>query len=207
MGGKIAQYLIASGALQNPSLNIAVKGLLLLAPAPLGGTRLETEEMRAQQVGAYMAGLERAEAVVRGVLLGTPTPTSGAVEEGEEGAEDEQREEEEIKALARDAVGGSKGAKEGWPAYGMGEDYGRLLEEKVDKKAWEGVRRVVVLVGENDRVESVERVEEEVVRRLREVVDEASTDVELRVLGEGCGHLIPTERPEEVAVAIKEMLS
>ena len=183
MGGKIAQYLVASGAFG--TLSVSVRGLLLLAPAPLSEIQLPTAEMREQQRNAYKAR-DSAEFVIRNVLLGKPTNAS----------------DDEIKELVNNATKANTYAQEAWPLHGMGEDYSQLL---TDRKPWSGIK-VVVMVGENDRIEPRERVQSEVTKRLESVVDSVSS-IELRLLGGDCGHLVPVERPQDVSMAIKEMLS
>ena len=183
MGGKIAQYLVASGAFG--TLNVSVRGLLLLAPAPLSEIQLPTTEMREQQRNAYKAQ-DSTDFVIRNVLLGKLTNAS----------------EDEIKDLTNDATNANTYAQEAWPLYGMGEDYGQLL---ADPGPWSGIK-VLALVGENDRIEPRERIQSEVIKRLKMVVDSVSS-IDLRLLGEGCGHLVPIERPQDVSKAIKEMLS
>lgn len=147
-----------------------LKGVVLLAPAPPGPLVLP-EEMRVQQLGAYSSA-ESAEFVVRNVL------TSSAVSD------------EEVEALVEDIMRGNEYAVRAWTAYGMGED----IREEVKGIAVP----VLVVAGELDRVEPLERVREKVV----EVIEGA----ELMVV-KGVGHLLPVEAPAEVADVVKSFVS
>ncbi|TVY52268.1 putative 2-succinyl-6-hydroxy-2,4-cyclohexadiene-1-carboxylate synthase, partial [Lachnellula cervina] len=111
-----------------------LKGVVLLAPAPPTPFQLP-KEMREQQRTAFCSA-ESAEFVVRNVLTARPLA------------------DETVRMLVEDMVRGNRCAREAWPGYGMGED---VLGD---------ARRVAVPVlvvgGERDRVETVERLESEV---------------------------------------------
>lgn len=175
MGGKIAQYILT-----NPTIQALIIGLVLLAPAPAGSFALP-EGMREQQVHAY-DNADSVEYVMRNVLLGQ----SDAVDS------------EVVSSLIKDAVGGSDEAKVAWPAYAMAEDYEDEVRTAVMGYAKQHTSlRVMVLVGELDRVELPERVQERTVEMLRR----SGADVKTEIL-KGVGHLSPVEAPERVAEAI-----
>jgi 3-oxoadipate enol-lactonase len=126
------------------------------------------EEMRKQQIEAYESP-EAAEFVVRNVLTATVLG------------------DEVVKELVEDMMRGNEWAKKAWPDYGMGED---ILEDV------EGVRLpVLVITGELDKVETVERVRREVLENLKGEKD--------MVVIEKVGHLLPLEAPERVAGLIE----
>lgn len=159
---------------------IAISGLLLLAPAPPTPLVLP-EAIRAQQLTAYTTP-QSAEYVVRNVLTHANLPVAT------------------YRALAADAAGMSAGAKRGWVERGMGRDCTEVLRGLVTLPEV----RVRVLVGREDKVETVERVEEETVRVLREMLG-GEVGVRVRVL-EGVGHLVPVEAAEEVVGELGEMI-
>ncbi|KAF2094317.1 alpha/beta-hydrolase [Rhizodiscina lignyota] len=176
MGGKVAQYLVTE-----PEVACLLRGLILIAPAPSGSFSLPGE-MREQQVHAYDS-LQSASFVVRNVLLGKPD----AVDDNS------------VAQLAIDAVAGSPEARVAWPEYGMAEDYEDAVVDAV-----RNVRdqlRILVVVGELDRVETAENIE----RRVVNVLKSAGAMTTVRVLG-GIGHLIPVEAPEALASAIREFI-
>jgi len=143
-----------------------LKGLVLLATAP--PTPLELPpEMKHQQVTAYSSPVS-AEFVVRNVLSSP-------------GLSDEQ-----VANLVQDMLKGNEFARAVWPEYGMSES---ILEEA--KKI-----RVPVLVigGEQDRVEPVERLRKEVLGNIE--------GAEI-VIVNGKGHLLPVEAPEEIAAFVE----
>ena len=107
-----------------------LRGMVLIAPAPPTPLVLPGE-MREQQLAAYSSS-QSAQFVVRNVLSGSLLSS------------------ETIQELVEDMMRGNEFAKAAWPAYVMGED---IVNEtrKIDVP-------VLVVVGEKDRVETVERV-------------------------------------------------
>ena len=102
--------------------------------------------------------------------------------------------EADMQLVAEDSLAGNQWAREAWPRYGMAEDVSMGLQGR-------GLR-VEVLVGRRDRVESVERVEMEVVDVLREKGFEVDLTVE-----EDYGHLMPLEKPEAMARAVQKLMA
>lgn len=159
MGAKVAQYYAATA----PSP--ALKGLILVAPAPLRGLSL-SPEMKAQQQAAYQSA-EGVRFVLEHVLTAGPGALS----------------EEVVEQCVRDSMRGDEGARRAWPEYGAEEDYGGL----------EGRVGVPVLVLRGDRDFE------------REVVGEVGGEWGWRNrVVEGCGHLIPLERPERLGREVVE---
>ncbi|KAJ7765871.1 Alpha/Beta hydrolase protein [Mycena maculata] len=118
-----------------------LKGLVLIGPAPLGRLELPAE-MREQQITAY-SSRESAEMALKYVLLGSDV---GA---------------DELRRLVDDCVGGSEQTRMAWPKYGTREDY-----ENLATSGAEGLKiPVTIVVGGLD---GIERVEERVVRVLKE---------------------------------------
>jgi len=195
MGAKIVQLLASFP----PAEGRECKGTILLAPAPPTPLMLPVE-MAEQQKAAY-SSLVLAEFVVRNVLT---APASGE----REGLKDEA-----IRALAEDMVGGSEMGKRAWVERGMGEDIlGSLGERGLAgiRGRGKGKGRALVVVGNEDLVEPKERVEREVVGRLRgEAGENGYKDgkevVEFVVL-EGVGHLLVLEGKEKLAEAIGEWI-
>jgi 3-oxoadipate enol-lactonase len=140
-----------------------LEGIVLLAPAPPTPLILPTEEMRQQQLHAYSSP-ESAEFVVRNVL------TSSRISD------------EDVAALVNDCRSGTESATAAWPKYAQAEDISELVEE-VDVP-------ILILVGENDKVEPLGRVMEEVASRLQ--------GARLFVI-EGVGHMLPIEAPKRLA--------
>ena len=147
-----------------------LKALILVAPAPPTPLILP-DEMRAQQRVAYETR-ESSEFVVRNVL--TSTVLRDAVVDG----------------LVVDMLRGNEHARKAWPEYGMAEDISEVVKG-VDCP-------VLVLAGEKDRVESKERLEKEVLGRLRQA--------RMSVV-EGAGHLVMVEAPAKVARVVEEFIS
>lgn len=143
--------------------------MILLAPAP--PTPLELpKEMRAQQREVYSTR-ESAELVVRNVL--TATKLSDGV----------------VKGLVGNMMAGNEFAKDTWPEYGMSEDIAREAR-KIDVPT-------LILGGEMDRVEPVERLRTEFLGSVRR-----SEMVVVR----GFGHLLPIEAPREVAGYVEDFV-
>jgi len=143
-----------------------LKGVVLLAPAPPTPFELPSD-MKKQQLTAYSSA-ESAECVVKSVLSAS------------------RLSDESIALLVEDMLKGNEFAKAAWPGYAMGEG---IVEEarKINVP-------VLVLGGEKDVVEPVER--------LREGVLESIDGAEL-VMVEGSGHLLPLEAPAQVARQIE----
>lgn len=182
MGGKIAQNLVAHmGRLAD--IGVSITGLILVAPAPSGQFALP-QEMRKQQIHAYQ-DVGSAEYVIRNVLLARPDCVTNDV----------------VHALVKDAVTGSKFAKAAWPEYGMGEDYETQLMDALSSNDWWAAKRIMVIVGLHDRVETPENVENRVVAILK------SAGVPVRQEMIECGHLIPVEAPNKLAAVMSDFIS
>ncbi|KAF2493670.1 alpha/beta-hydrolase [Lophium mytilinum] len=175
MGGKLAQVLLSY-----KEVAPLVRGLVLIAPAPAGRFALP-DDMREQQIHAYDS-IESASFVVENVLLGKAESVSKAAK----------------KELAEGMVAGSPGARAAWPEYGMAEDYERAVVESVEQyQRGRGQLKVLVIVGELDRVEEPGNVESRVAVALRNT----GADVKMDRMT-GVGHLVPLEAPETMASAI-----
>lgn len=105
MGAKVTQHY---AAMAKPS---HLKGLLLVAPAPLRGLQLPPEAKQ-QQRTAYQKA-ESVEFVLNNVLTAGPGTLSTEVTE----------------QCVRDSLRGNDYAKTAWPDYGMEQDYGELVGE------------------------------------------------------------------------------
>jgi 3-oxoadipate enol-lactonase len=142
-----------------------LRGVVLLAPAPPTPLVLPTEEMRQQQIHAYDTP-ESAEFIVRNVL------TSSSISDAD------------VAITVSDCRSGTDVARAAWPTYAAGEDIkGEVGNINVP---------VLVLVGEHDRVEPPERVQNEVAARLHSKF----------LVIERVGHLLPLEAPNRVAKEI-----
>jgi pimeloyl-ACP methyl ester carboxylesterase len=147
-----------------------LRGLVLIGPAP--PTPLELPpDMRDVQLSAY-SSTQSAEFVVRNVLSSSPLS------------------EELVASLVNGMVDGNEFAKSAWPSYGMAEDI--VAECRNIKVA------VMVIGGELDKVEPLERLETEVVGNIH---------MAKLVTVAGSGHLIPLEVPLEVARHIKDFMN
>ncbi|TRX92091.1 hypothetical protein FHL15_006958 [Xylaria flabelliformis] len=118
MGGKVVQHYAAA----NTSLSL--KGLVLVAPAPLGGLDFPPEA-KAQQRAAYQSADG-----VRFVLENVLTARPGTLEEVA------------MNQCIRDSMRGNEAATAAWPDYACAEDYGDL-EDKIKVP-------VLVLRGDKD---------------------------------------------------------
>jgi pimeloyl-ACP methyl ester carboxylesterase len=146
-----------------------LKSVVLIAPAP--PTPLELpKEMKEEQLAAYLSP-QSAEFVTRNVLSSS------------------KLDDETVGMLVKDMMKGNEFAKAAWPAYGMAED---ILEEakKIDVP-------VLVVAGELDRVETVQRLRGEVLGNLK------GTEM---VVVEGKGHLLPVEASVEVSRLVGEFV-
>jgi len=110
--------------------------------------------------------------------------------------------EDVVSQLVEDAVTMSPDAKRGWLEVGMAEDIRPALTSlAADETARE--MKIRVVVGSEDKVETVGRVQSETVDVLRSM---GLRDVAMRVV-EGCGHLMTIEAAgvigEEVGALLK----
>jgi len=153
-----------------------LKGLALLAPALPGPMSFPDAKMKEMQLHAFDSA-ENAEVVIRTILLAPENLVSN---------------NRLVKSTVEDALCGNKWAKAAWPNYGMAEDITNLFGcIDVD---------VLVLVGEKDRVEPAERMQREIVDKLNSRPDRKVTMVVIQ----GSGHLLPAEKPNEVARSLKK---
>ncbi|KAL9616221.1 MAG: hypothetical protein Q9160_008894 [Pyrenula sp. 1 TL-2023] len=118
MGAKVAQHYAAT------AVTLYLKGLILVAPAPLLGLDPPAETKR-QQATAYQ-NAESVEFVLNHVLTAGPGTLTKDV----------------TATCVRDSLRGNKWAKKAWPEYVSGEDYGDLMDKI-------GVR-TLVLRGDKD---------------------------------------------------------
>ncbi|KAK3676022.1 hypothetical protein LTR78_004214 [Recurvomyces mirabilis] len=183
MGGKLAQYLLTQSHVAS-----LVKALILLAPAPAQPFTLPPE-MKRQQVQAFQDPTT-ARYVVENVLLGSDAHVNRTITQ-------EQKE-----SLVDDIVHASAEAKAAWPSYGMAEDYERVICDAVVEyvREHDGLH-VLVIVGREDRVETIEGVSERTVNVLTAV----GAKVDFHVL-ERVGHLLPVEAPRAVGVLVYEFV-
>lgn len=191
MGGKVA---MAASQLTDsflPEDFPPLCGMLLLAPAPPTPLVLP-EHMKEQQTHAYESA-ESVEWTVRNVLTGS----SGDRLYGGQ---------KDLEMIIGDSLKGSEGAKKGWPRVAM-------AEELNVKPASEDLTNfnLRVLVSRGDRVETIDRVNQETVKTLQA----RGYSIQVRVLepdnekgGEDAdvGHLLPLEAPEVVAEELLELL-
>ncbi|KIW67345.1 hypothetical protein PV04_06606 [Phialophora macrospora] len=183
---EVLHALTASGKESIFNKTTTVKGLLLLAPAPPGPLELPAE-MREQQLKAYNS-LESAVWTLKNVLTHKDLA------------------DEVVRGLAADCVGMSPGAKRGWIELGMKRDCRGVVADIAHRIKAEGQQRqgnlqLRVVVGEEDKVETVEKVKRETVDGLTQL----GLDVTLSVVAE-VGHLLPVEAPEEVAAELAKFL-
>ncbi|KAI9654224.1 MAG: hypothetical protein M1821_006752 [Bathelium mastoideum] len=166
-----AKICMAIAAMAVGEQSISVKGLAFVAPAPPSSLVLPSE-MRDQQRTAYNSA-ESATFTVTNILSSRDLLT-----------------DEDVSIAVEDSLGGSKSAKEAWPLYGMGEE---IMILKGNGMA------VVVVAGENDVVETKQRVLGEVVEKLQE----RDFRVDFRTIDSG-KHLLPLERPHAIVTAITQ---
>lgn len=121
MGGKVAQAL----ASRRPE---GLAGLVLVAPSPARGKRLDRETRKAM-MGAYETAEAAAQTLDR-VLVERPLPA------------DLRRQ------VIEDSVGGAAEAKQAWPAHALAEDVSADLSRIAVP--------VLVVGGEKDKVDGVE---------------------------------------------------
>ena len=150
-----------------------LRGVVLIAPAPPTPLVLPAD-MKAAQMSAYSTP-ESAEFVVRNVLSGSATSN------------------ETVAMLVADIMKGNAYARDAWPVYAMLEDI------VVDVKR---IRvPVLVVAGEQDKLEPIERLRSEVLGNL--LLAEAEKEM---VVVKGSGHLLPVEAPLEVAQHIERFV-
>lgn len=130
MGAKVAQVIAGLGTLE------AVKGLVLISPAPATPLRLPPEAS-GQQVHAYETW-QNAESVARNVLVSSPQILDDAL----------------FKQVVGDMLMGNEHARAAWPSYAMREDFGYLARQ---------IRiPVLVIAAAADVVEPLDRVKKEI---------------------------------------------
>ncbi|CEL06979.1 hypothetical protein ASPCAL10146 [Aspergillus calidoustus] len=169
MGAKVA---LATLSALSDNLLKALKGIVLVAPAPPTPLILPNE-MKEQQKVAYKTA-ESVRWTITNVL-----------------AIAENLNETDLEMVVRDSLSGNPLAKAAWPGYAMEEDVSQDVKKALATLA-AGVR-VRVLAGEFDIVEPKERVEREVCQFL----EDAGADVSFQVV-DGVKHLIPLERPDAI---------
>ncbi|KAG0648349.1 putative hydrolase [Hyphodiscus hymeniophilus] len=146
-----------------------LKGVVLVAPAPPTPLVLPAD-MKEQQLSAYSSP-QSAEFVARNVLSST------------------KLDDETIAMLVEDMTRGNEFAKAAWPNYAMAEDIVEVAK-KIDVP-------ILVIAGELDKVETLDRVKKEVLCN----VNGAEIVVVL-----GSGHLLPVEAPGEVSSLVREFV-
>ncbi|KFZ25498.1 hypothetical protein V502_00022 [Pseudogymnoascus sp. VKM F-4520 (FW-2644)] len=144
-----------------------IRGVVLVGPAPPTPLVIPAA-MKEQQMTAY-SSRESAEFVIRNVL--SSSPMSDNI----------------VTTLVEDIMKGSQHATLAWPVYAMLED--------ISSKVKEINVPVLVLAGELDKLEPVERLQSEVLGNIK--------GAEM-VIVEGSGHMLPFEAPVEVAHHIAE---
>ena len=173
MSAKVTLKLASMIAKDEKSSTLYIRAVLLMAPAPPSSLVLP-DEVRKGQLTAYDS-VENARWTVRNVLTST------------------QLDEGVIEELVQDCVRMSEGAKTGWIEVGMAESLEMDLKVLTNERALLRGMPVRVLAAVVDKVEILEIVENETVASLRSY----GFDIGLRKL-EGCGHLVPVERPDAV---------
>jgi len=117
--------------------------------------------------------------------------------------------DEVVRALAGDMVRGSGMGKRAWVERGMGENILGSLGER-GLAGITGKGRVLVVVGDGDLVEPKERVEREVVGRLRGGAgnngDKDVKEMAEFVVLERVGHLLVLEGKEKLAEVLGEWI-
>ena len=147
-----------------------LRAIVLIGPAPPTPLVLPPD-VKAQQMTAYDSA-ESCEFVARNIL------TSFSLSD------------EQIKIVVEDNLKGNQFAKLAWPTYAILEDI--LIEtKKIDVP-------VLVIAGELDKIDPIERHQKEVVDNL---------SIAEMVVVKGSGHLLPVEAPVQVAKHIAEFVS
>ncbi|KAJ0422003.1 Alpha/Beta hydrolase protein [Aspergillus carlsbadensis] len=173
MGAKVA---LATLSTLSDNLLKALRGIVLVAPAPPKPLILPTE-MKEQQKVAYET-TESVRWTVTNVLANVDNLT-----------------ETDLETVVRDSLSGNPSAKAAWPSYGMEEDISQDVKKVLATLSTKIPIRV--LAGELDIIEPRERVE----RGVCQFLGDAGADVSFRVV-EGVKHLIPLERPEAIYEAV-----
>lgn len=150
-----------------------LKGIILLTSAPPSPLVIPGE-MKTAQMSAYSAS-ESAEFVTRNVL--SASPLSDAT----------------VTVLVKDVMKGSAYASAAWPVYAMLEDI--VTDTKKIRVP------VLVVAGELDKLEPIERLRSEVLGTL--VLAEGEKEM---VVLKGSGHLLPVEAPLEAAQHIERFV-
>jgi len=134
MGGKVAQHCAATATSSNISSLSSysssipgLKGLILVAPAPLCGLKFP-EAVKKQQREAYKSA-SSVRFVLENVLVAGPGSLS----------------DEDLQQCVRDSMRGNEEATAAWPEYACEEDFGELEEKLTGEKL-----PVVVLRGDRD---------------------------------------------------------
>ncbi|KAJ6112101.1 Alpha/Beta hydrolase protein [Penicillium sp. IBT 18751x] len=181
MGAKVA--LAAQFATQDGWLLPKIRGLILIAPAPPSPVNLPPE-MKAQQQVAYESE-ESVRETVKYVLAKPANLT-----------------ESDFDMIVRDSLAGNSAAKKAWPSYAMKEDISGLVKQAIQSAPWTVSQwlppTVRVIVGEEDVVEPMDRVQSEVVSFLENQGIHVTTTV-----AKGAKHLLPLEAPELIAQEIR----
>lgn len=172
MGAKVALATL-SLLHTHHTVEIRLRGLVLLTPAPPTALDL-SPEMKAQQEVAY----ENEQSIrwtVENVL-----------------ANPENLSKDDIELVIHDSLQGNRLAKRAWPKYGMQEDISHSLRKALALLTSRKMNlKASILVGEFDVVEPRERVETEVVRFL----EGNGVLVSLKIV-KGVKHLVPLECPQ-----------
>jgi len=137
-------------------------------PKGLQGLILLPEEMKAGQLHAY-DNAQSIEWTAKNILSSSPLT------------------DDDIKLVIEDSLKGNKFAISAWPSYAQKEDISSQIDNNIKVP-------VLVIGAQLDKVETVEKVKEEVVSRI--------DNVKFIVL-EKSGHLVPLEASEELAEAVK----
>lgn len=178
MSAKVAYVLLSLLSQTSHELDLSLSALLLFGPAPIESL-IFPPEMREQSLHAYDS-VESARWTIENIL------SSRALDAVL------------IESFASDCAGMSQAAKDGWLYHGMGFDCSEYLSTIWEK--WQGLK-VRVLVGSEDKVETVEKVREQTVQ----VLKAGGFDIEMDVV-EGAGHLLPVEAIDEVVEALRKLV-
>ncbi|KAJ5119054.1 alpha/beta fold family hydrolase [Penicillium atrosanguineum] len=173
MGAKVALATLAES--MDGWLLPRIRGLILIAPAPPSPVDLPPE-MKAQQQAAYESEDSVRETI--NYVLAKPANLT----------------ESDIDMIVRDSLAGNSFAKKAWPSYAMKEDISGLVQRAMESAPW----KARVIVGEEDVVEPMDRVQSEVVSFLENTGIHVTTTV-----AKGAKHLLPLEAPEIIAQEIR----
>jgi len=182
MGGKIAQLVAArwksaAGAQSDPP---TLAGLVLVAPAPPSPIILPKEIK--QDVLRTYDSVDNIRMALQNVL--TAANQGAALSD------------EMAQQVIEDSTSGGNLARESWPERGMSED---IEEEVVKGLSGEGKVPTLIVVGEHDKVEPVNLLQEKVLPKIPEAKLEIIPSV---------GHLLPLEAARELGARyIAEFIS